>query len=151
MSIYVKIINDHELAKKIYEQISTLAEDNIEKLKELFKRLKNELTLHNKAEEKVFYAHLRNHPKTKDIIPHSIEEHEVVEALFEELESLSFDHPEWMDKLEMAMNDVMHHMEEEENKIFNLAKEIISKDEEKKLGEGMDKAKKEIKEEMKAT
>jgi hemerythrin superfamily protein len=66
-------------------------EDLQERRRELFARIRAELLSHAAAEEVTFYARLKSKPETSAQIDESIDEHQRMEDLVEELDKLGTD------------------------------------------------------------
>ena len=104
---------DHDKVKKLLELEST-TERGVKTRTELFATIKGELTVHEAIEEEIFYPALKAHPKAKDIVLESYEEHHVVDLLMGELESLPVDDEQWGAKAVVMKENIEHHIEEEE-------------------------------------
>jgi len=99
---------------------------------EIFRRLKQELDLHTRIEEDVFYPALHKaRPGAK--VREALEEHHVVDALLSELADLSIG--EVFDaKMKVLRENVEHHVKEEEREMFEDAKKSFSPTKLEELG-----------------
>lgn len=140
-SIYEKLEQDHEMASELLEQLTQTTESDLEKRKLLFHRLKNEVTLHSKAEDKTFYAALAEHEEIRDLVSEGREEHEVVTELLTELDQMSKDNPGWTSKLSELKDNIDHHVAEEESEMFSKARELLSEEEAEALGRSFEQEK----------
>jgi hemerythrin superfamily protein len=95
---------------------------------ELFPKIRKELLSHAEAEERVFYAPLREFDQMRSMIRHAQEEHEQVKSMLEELNDGEYADPAWMDAFKVLMKNVQAHVAEEENEIFPKAKDLLSKE-----------------------
>ena len=120
---------DHKKVKEMMKEIeSALEDENTKEAKEIFTVLKKELLAHSKAEDIAYYSKLDENEKTKDIILEGREEHHVVEMLLDELEAMKVDPEEWKAKFKVLRENVEHHVEEEEEKMFKKAEKVLSDD-----------------------
>lgn len=119
---------DHDKVKKILKELEDKTDRELASREELFTRLKQELIPHMEAEEKIFYPTLRNVQGPKKDILESIEEHHVGRMVLDELNGLSRNAPNWLAKLIVFKEIVEHHIEEEEDKIFDMAEDAIEDD-----------------------
>lgn len=142
MSIYTYIKKDHDQMRDIMENILEAGNDNIEKRDKLFNELKDQLILHAKSEEKAFYNPLTGFERTKEEIDHAMEEHKEAEQLLEELTNEDLNGAAWMQKFKKLKDSVEHHMEEEENEIFDDARDVLDKSTEEEMEDHMKKQKK---------
>ena len=100
-------------------------------------KLKQELTVHEKIEEEIFYPALKEHPKTKDIALEAYEEHHVVDLVMGEIETTEPSDETWMAKFKVLKENLEHHIEEEEGEMFKQAQQVFDDEELKALGQRM--------------
>ena len=129
--------DDHKKMKQLLEQIGSTNDDAIDKRKELFERIKGELQVHEKIEEEIFYPALKDHPKAKDIVLEGYEEHHAVDVLLDELDDVAFDDERWIPKMTVIKENIEHHIEEEEEEMFEKARSILDDNELNELGDRM--------------
>jgi hemerythrin-like domain-containing protein len=108
---------------------------------ELFGRLKADLQVHEIIEEEIFYPTLKKHPRAKDIVLEGIEEHNVVDHLMGELSAMSTKSETWGPKCKVMIENIEHHIEEEEGEMFRKARQVFERDELEDLGERMTRRK----------
>lgn len=132
MRIYDALKADHRHVEQLFEQV--LAADGDERL-EIFRRLAEALTAHSKAERQVFYSRLLASDETRDLIRHAEEEHDQVEAMVGELTRLDVGDPQWEVKCLELQRSVEAHVQEEENEMFEKARDVLGADVEDHLGE----------------
>ncbi|HEU0047448.1 MAG TPA: hemerythrin domain-containing protein [Nitrososphaera sp.] len=141
MNAFTLLKEDHDKVAGIFEQLEPTTERGVKTREELFTRLKNELDVHTRIEEEIFYPALRDADQTHDIVLEAYEEHAVVKELLAELESLSKDDETWGAKLKVLQENVEHHVEEEEGEMFPEARKVLSTTEADALGERLEAAK----------
>jgi hemerythrin superfamily protein len=135
------LTDDHRRVKKLLRELEST--EGPKTREELFGRIKRELTAHEVIEEEIFYPTLKEHPKAKEVVLEGIEEHNVVDRLMGELEELPFDAETWGPKATVMVENIEHHIEEEEGEMFRKARQVLDDDELEALGERMVERKKE--------
>jgi iron-sulfur cluster repair protein YtfE (RIC family) len=132
---------DHEKVAGILETIEGTTERALKGREELFAKLKEELDLHARIEEEIFYPAIEEEKATREITLEAYEEHRLVKQLLIELEAEPKDTEEWTAKFTVLKENIEHHVEEEEGEMFKKARTVLSKDEAEVLGERLHKAK----------
>ncbi len=149
MSIYSYLKKDHQLVKDLMAKIDALNDDDTAERMKIFHKLKDEIIIHSKAEEKVFYKPLEKEPETKDEIPHAEDEHAEVEMMLEELSNEGLSASAWNKKFQKMCKALLHHIDEEEGEIFTDAKKELSAQEAMAMEEAMRKEKQKVKQQLK--
>jgi hemerythrin-like domain-containing protein len=129
--------DDHREIKKLLKELEPTTERGVATRRELFERIRRNLTVHEVIEEEIFYPTLKQHPKAKEIVLEGYEEHDVVNILMGELENMPFDDETWGPKAKVMAENVEHHIEEEEDDMFEKAEQIFDVDELEALGKAM--------------
>jgi hypothetical protein len=132
------LLADHEKVRKLLVELDKTTERGTKTRQELFKRVKDELSVHEIIEEEIFYPSLKEHPKAKEIVLEGYEEHEVVDTLMGELDQLPVDDETWHAKFTVMKENIEHHVEEEEGEMFAKARQVFSRDELEALGRVME-------------
>jgi len=105
---------------------------------ELLDIITSELNAHELIEEKVLYPALKSHPEAKDIVLEGYQEHHVADLLLKELHHLAKRDERWGPKLKVLKENIEHHIEEEEDKMFPTARSVLSRAELENLGVRME-------------
>lgn len=132
---------DHQKVSGIFQQLEPTTERAEKTRTELFAQLKQELDVHAKIEESIFYPAIKQAAETREIVLEGFEEHHVVKMLLKELESMPVDTEQWTAKVKVLKENVEHHVEEEEGEMFQKARQVLSEDEINQLGERMEELK----------
>jgi hemerythrin-like domain-containing protein len=125
---------DHQKVAELFDKLE--AAGGKAKL-DVFKQIKTELELHTHIEEKIFYPALEKPKQTHDLVLEAYEEHDVVKKLLSELSRARTASEEWEAQAKVLRENVEHHVEEEENELFQKADAALSEDEIEALGEKM--------------
>jgi hemerythrin-like domain-containing protein len=137
MNAITMLTDDHRDVKRLLDELETTTERGVKTRHELFERIKELLTVHETIEEEIFYPALREHPKTKEIALEGYEEHDVVDLIMGELATLPTDDETWGPKAKVMIENLRHHIEEEEGEMFPAARRALSAEELRELGERM--------------
>ena len=138
MDAFELLKTDH---KKVAELFDLLETASGKRKLDVFKRIKGELEVHTHIEETVFYPALEKPEETHDLTLEAYEEHNVVKSLLAELSGARSATDEWQAKAKVLRENVEHHVDEEENELFDKADDALSDEEIEALGERMAAAK----------
>jgi hemerythrin superfamily protein len=131
---------DHQKVKELFEQAED-SEAGTEQ-KRIFNQIKTELETHARIEESVFYPAMQKHQELEEMVREALEEHSQVKSLLKEMENLVDDGEKFESKLQMLMEDVEHHAEEEEEgKMFPKVRQIVDRETLDRLGQELEAAK----------
>ncbi len=132
---------DHRKVEDLFKQIEDTTERAEKTRTELFAKIKLELDAHAHMEEEVFYPATDEAELTHELTLEAYEEHNVVKELLTQLEAEPKDTEEWMAKCTVMMENVKHHVEEEEKELFPKVKKVMSNAELEDLGLEMEAVK----------
>jgi uncharacterized protein YerC len=85
----------------------------------------------------IFYPALQKLEETHDLTLEAYEEHKVVKTLLAELSGAKSATDEWQARAKVLRENVEHHVDEEENELFDKADDVLSDEEIESLGERM--------------
>lgn len=125
---------DHREVKKMLDELEDTTERATTKRKDVFARVQSELRLHELVEEEIVYPAFREKSKLKDIVLEGYEEHHVVDLIMNEVAGEPVTDETWGAKLKVMKENVEHHIEEEEGKMFPQARKLFSEEELEDLG-----------------
>ncbi len=104
----------------------------------VFAQIKTELELHTHIEETIFYPALEKPEETHDLTLEAYEEHKMVKTLLAKLSKARTANDEWQAQAKVLRENVEHHVEEEENELFDKADDALSDEEIEALGQRME-------------
>jgi Hemerythrin HHE cation binding domain len=148
MNALTLLEDDHKKMRRLLNELESTTDRGVRTREELYSTIKGELTVHEIIEEEIFYPALKDHPKAEDIVLEGYEEHHVVDVVMAELEGLPVDDESWGAKAKVMIENVEHHMEEEEGEMFKQARSVFDRDELEALGERMAARKTEAQQEL---
>ena len=126
---------DHKKVNELFDQLE--AATGKAKLN-VFNQIKTELELHTHIEEKIFYPALEKPEETHDLTLEAYEEHKMVKTLLAELSGARTADDEWQAQAKVLRENVEHHVDEEENELFDKADDALSDEEIEALGQRME-------------
>ncbi|GHE73900.1 hemerythrin domain-containing protein [Streptomyces roseus] len=139
----VLLKEDHKTVEKLFKRFEKADEDAHAEKREIADAVIEELTTHTWIEEKIFYPAAREAaPDTKDHVLESVEEHHVVLWMLSELKDLDPGDERFDAKMTVLMENVRHHVEEEEKEWFPDVRKAMGRNRLTELGEEMEAAKK---------
>ena len=138
----VKLLkDDHEKVKGLFRQFERARSDD--KKKQLADEIMMELEVHSKIEEEIFYPAVREKVGEDELVAEAVEEHHVVDVLMQEIKQLEPSDERFEAKMTVLIENVEHHIEEEEKEMLPDAKKKLGKDVEA-LGEQMEQRKQQL-------
>lgn len=127
--------SDHDKVDLLFQKVKATEDTEHPKL---FEKIKAELEVHTHIEETIFYPKIKENEELKDIVLEGIEEHHQVKMFLRELSALVEKSEKFEPKLKVLMEDVSHHVMEEEGQMFPKIKEIFDEATLAELGSQME-------------
>jgi hemerythrin superfamily protein len=139
----VLLKDDHKTVNAIFKEFEKTKETATAASKRrLVDQMIKELTTHAFIEETIFYPAARAAvPETEDHVLESVEEHHVVAWLLSELQDLDPDAETFTAKVTVLIENVRHHVEEEEKDWFPKVRKALGRNRLAELGEELEAAK----------
>ena len=106
---------DHNKVSSLFQKVK--ATEDSEHL-ELFEQINQELLVHTHIEETIFYPKMKENSELKDLVFEGVEEHHQIKIFLDELSALTGKSEKFEPKLKVLMEDVTHHVQEEEGEMF---------------------------------
>lgn len=128
MNIFEALREDHDKQRTLLEILIKTHGDS-EGRDELFSRVKRELESHAAAEERHFYSPLMEHDITQEKTRHSVAEHNDIDECIRKLEETDYSSPAWVSYAKKLHELVNHHLDEEEQQVFQLAGKALTEQE----------------------
>lgn len=135
--------DDHKTVEQLFKRYEKLGDRAHAQKRELVDRIIEELSMHAAIEEQCFYPVTRaTVPGTEDIALESLEEHHVVKWMLSELETMDPASERFDAKVTVLIENVRHHVKEEENDFFPKVRKELDRSSLRDLGDVMAAAKK---------
>jgi len=125
MNIFQALLVSHRLQRELCARLLA-SKPATEESQHIFGEVKAELSAHETAEERCFYLPLIQHDQTVDLSRHAIAEHHAMDEMIEHLEQLDPHAAEWQECCQKLCEKIVHHLDEEEQKFFPQAGEVLS-------------------------
>jgi hemerythrin superfamily protein len=137
--------HDHEKVKALFQQYEAAGHRAHRKKQGLAEEVFAELAVHTTLEEELFYPAMKRQTDQdgKDLVAEAVEEHHVVTTLMDELKGLDPMDERYDAKFKVLMENVEHHIEEEEGEMFPEAEEVLGERLER-LGQQMHQRKEQL-------
>lgn len=134
---------DHRTVEALFKKFESLGDKALKAKRKLVDQMVKELSVHAVIEEQVFYPAVRERvQRLEDEVLEALEEHHVAKWLLSELDGLPAEAERFDAKVSVLMENVRHHVKEEERGLFPQVKRALKPAELKALGERLEAAKK---------
>jgi hemerythrin superfamily protein len=138
----VLLKNDHKTVEKLFKRFEKAGDEAYVEKRQIVDQIIEELSVHAHIEEEIFYPEARKAvPETEDHVLESLEEHHVVKWVLEELRDMDPKEERFDAKVTVLIENVRHHVEEEEQEWFPEVRAAMGRKQLADLGERMEKAK----------
>jgi hypothetical protein len=129
------LTQDHRNVAQLFEQFEVASDGK--KKRAVFEKIRNELELHARLEEELFYPEAESRRELEGEVKEAHGEHDKVKQLLREAEGLDPDSGEFDATVAAIQGAVEHHVEEEERQMFPVIRESFSPDHRKELAQRM--------------
>ena len=139
MDAIVLLKEDHKTVNGLFKEFEKIKETgSATQRRSLVDSILKELTTHAYIEETIFYPAAREAvPEADDHVLESVEEHHVVAWLLSELQHLDAKDETFNAKVTVLIENVRHHVEEEEQEWFPQVRKAMGRKHLIELGEAM--------------
>ncbi len=129
--------HDHREVEQMFRELESLrgasTEEARSRRKELADQVTIELVRHSVAEEVLVYPQVEDKVSSEEA-EHARKEHAQAEETLHTLEKLDPDDPAFDDELATLMEEIRHHISDEEDQMFAHMRQAIDADDLRKLG-----------------
>ncbi|UDY35175.1 hemerythrin domain-containing protein [Dermatobacter hominis] len=134
---------DHRTVEQLFRRYEQAGDRAYAEKRRVVDRIIEELSQHAAIEEQVFYPAAREEASdTEDLALESIEEHHIVKWELSELEKMDPQDERFDAKVRVLMENVRHHVSEEESEFFPKVRDELGRNELNDLGDAMAAARK---------
>jgi hemerythrin-like domain-containing protein len=135
----VVLKKDHQEILKTFKDFEAAGENATKTKGKLVDRMIELLTVHTYLENEVMYPRVRELlPELEDDVLESYEEHHVADLLVVELAAMKPDHERFDAKTKVLIENVRHHIEEEEQEWFPQVREGLGRKQLQEIGAAME-------------
>lgn len=137
-SIYDLLHQDHDKVKNALNKILDTT-DGAEKTREkLFGEIKQDLELHTRFEEEVFYPEFREtkaDEEAEEEVEDALEEHSEAKEMLEKLAAMDKTSEEFVEGVKELKQALEHHISDEEDEMFPQARKALDESEALEMGD----------------
>ena len=128
---------DHQKVKALFDQYEAAGDRKTKAKQTIVEEVFSALDVHAHLEEEIFYPAVKaqGEKEGKKLIAESLEEHQVVKTLMEDMRELDPGDEQYAAKFTVLMESVRHHIAEEEGEMFPMAEEKLADEMEALLDE----------------
>jgi len=135
--------DDHKAVEQLFKRFEKAGDRAHVEKQNIVDRIVEALSVHAAIEEQVFYPVIRaTVPDTDALALESLEEHHIVKWVLSELESMSPEDERFDAKVTVLIENVRHHVKEEEQDLFPMVRKELGRDSLGDVGEVMAEARK---------
>jgi hemerythrin superfamily protein len=133
------IRSDHRTVEKLFSEFEQAGDRAYKTKQGLVEQITQELEVHASIEEETFYPAVRAKARKdgEELIDEAVEEHHLVRVTLGELAGMTAEDDAFDAKVQVLIENVRHHVEEEESEMLPQAEKLLGKDELARLGEEM--------------
>jgi hemerythrin-like domain-containing protein len=132
--------DDHQQVRALLGELEETTDRAVARREKLLASIEQELTMHTRIEEEIFYPAFRDAARKKDdgkLYFEALEEHHVVDLVLPEIKGTGVESEQFAAKAKVLKDLVEHHAEEEETEMFPRARKLLTRDELLRLGAEM--------------
>src|SRR5947209_4609408 len=137
--------HDHREVEEMFAELESLrgaaTDEDKERRKTVTEQVTIELVRHSVAEEVLVYPRVEDKVSAEEV-EHAREEHAEAEETLQRLEKLDADDPSFDDELATLMEEIRHHIKEEEGETFTHMRQALDAEELQTLGSRVEAFKK---------
>lgn len=144
MNAITLLRQDHGNVEELFRRFEELGEGDNTAKAQLRDSILEQLAVHAAIEEEAFYPAIRGRvPTVEADVLEALEEHHLVKLALNELEKLAPTHERFDAKMKILIENVRHHVEEEEGDggLFDQVRNEFTIEELENIGESMEKLK----------
>ena len=143
MNALTLLKQDHGNVEELFHRFETCDPADVDEMMRIRDKVTEHLAKHSQIEEQVFYPAIR--AKLGDekafTVLEGLEEHHLVKATLSELERMAPTHDRFRAKMTVLIENVRHHVKEEEEELFEQVRDAFTVEELNDMGEAMENIK----------
>ena len=151
MNVLKLLKKDHSEVESLFTKFDRLARTAHDKRGELVTRVRRRLQVHSQAEQEILYPALKAlNGEGRRLVSQATKEHREIEELLAQVSRLKPSDRNFDEKFETLIENVDHHLQEEEGEIFQFAEKNCSEQQLEDLGRKVEERKRILDQEMAA-
>lgn len=137
----VLLKSDHKEIRRLFREFQAAGERAAKRKSKLMEQILQLLTIHTHVENEVMYPEVRALiPDLAEEVLESYEEHHVADVLAAELYGMSADSERFVPKATVLIENVTHHIEEEEQDFFPKVRDKLGRKQLQEIGARLEEA-----------
>ena len=133
--------DDHKTVEKLFKRFEKAGDGAYKEKATVADKIREELSRHAAIEEQLFYPVIRaTVDDVEDLTLESLEEHHIVKWVLSELDDMDPKDERFTAKMTVLIENVRHHVEEEEDDLFPKVRDAIGRKDLGALGDAMERA-----------
>ena len=129
------LTDDHRKVEELFIRFEKTGEGRTSVAPDLVQRITEALSIHASIEEEIFYpAARRSVAAAGDVVLEALEEHHLVKLTLAELEAMDASHERYGAKVTVLIENVRHHVKEEEGELFPTVRRALDPGQLRELG-----------------
>lgn len=133
--------DDHKTVEKLFKRFEKAGDGAYKEKRNVAERIREELSRHAAIEEQLFYSVVRaTVDGVEDVTLESLEEHHIVKWVLSELDDMDPKDERFTAKMTVLIENVRHHVDEEEDELFPKVREQLGRKDLGELGDAMEAA-----------
>lgn len=133
---------DHRMVEELFKKFEQAGDRAFKTKRRLVDEIITELSVHAAIEEQVFYPATREaREENEEMVLEALEEHHLVKLALSELEKMDPADERFTAKVTVLIENVRHHVKEEEGQMFPKVRKAMKPDDLARLGEELEEAK----------
>jgi hemerythrin superfamily protein len=134
-------LQDHRHVESLFARYESLTGDGDAK-RDIVREIIRELSIHAAIEEQFLYPTMRNNlPDGPSLVEEAIQEHQEAKETLDELEGMSPQEGGYDSRVRSLIQDVRHHVQEEEGELLPKLRAAVSQERLDQLGQAMESGK----------
>src|SRR5581483_7369989 len=140
------LTSDHNRVRGLFTLFKQAHEsEDAERMQSIAQKVMTELTVHTTIEEQVFYPSIKGRSdEISEMVDEAMQEHHVAKMLMQELTSVEPGGDDWVAKMQVLIENVDHHAEEEEQEMFTKVRGAMDSNELESLGARLESQKRQL-------
>ena len=136
------LTDDHRQVEELFARFEKTGDGAHKRRQDLVQRITEALSVHASIEEEIFYPAVRRFvADIGDDVLEALEEHHLVKLTLAELETMDPGHERYGAKVTVLIENVRHHVEEEEGELFPTIRKALDPAQLREIGDELAAAK----------
>ncbi|MET0404332.1 MAG: hemerythrin domain-containing protein [Cystobacter sp.] len=133
---------DHRTVEALFKQFEKAGDKAFKEKREIARKIVKELSIHASIEEQLLYPAARaRDERLDDDVLEALEEHHVAKWTLNEIERMSPEDERFDAKVTVLIENIRHHVKEEEQELFPKLERLMGKAELEAIGAALEQAK----------